>query len=493
MMFRGACLCVLFMACATVDSGSADRNVVFGKLPVTTTMVNDNRATRAADALCSRGGDGVVTIDIRQQAGLYEGTVLGILRDSDDDLEAAVLPLIERYGLGFGGVHRPTDGGPGCRAFVGGVRTVRPAATLPGVLAAPGMVLLPLSLPAQTKGIAFVTKPDGYVTRLDIPEDGVVEVKTVLVGSYTIEVVIDPLDAKGASKGNPSIGLLWSFIVERAADPPAPIVLFPDAGHDDQALTHRAEALVQRLRNTHLLETVKLSPWLSQVAQTRSQAIATAGTLSHRIDGQTPVDALNAVYADSPDPRGPVSRIAEVQAQASTLHDAWTALLDSPGHRYELLSSSSTHAGVGVVRGQDAIGRPTVSLVVVLGRRAPTADPMVAQQAWVERLNDDRQGRGLGVLAADEVLQRMARRLARACASSQTLSEQALGGPIAQMTLTEEPSFTKVVPLLVRTDDPSMMPFIEDAYDIDANTIGSAVVQQDDGMLVAVVLIGVRG
>jgi hypothetical protein len=61
------------------------------------------------------------------------------------------------------------------------------------------------------------------------------------------------------------------------------------------------------------------------------------------------------------------------------------------------------------------------------------------------------------------------------------------------MTLTEEPSFTKVVPLLVRTDDPSTMPFIEEAYDVDANAIGGAVVRQDDGMLVAVVLVGIRG
>jgi uncharacterized protein YkwD len=431
MIVRGVLLMGLLwsMSCATAVVSSSDRNLVFGKLPAAAAMVNDNRATRAADALCDRRTDGVVSMDIRQQAGLYEGTVLGILRDTDDALEAAVLPLVAQLNLDFGGVHRPADGSEGCRAFVGGVRTVRPTSSLPGLLPAPGLVLLPLSMPAQTKGIAFVTKPDGYVTRMAVPDDGVVEVKTAVVGSYTIEVIIDPLDDSGSSRGNPSVGLLWSFVVERAADPPAPIVLFPDRGHDDTALTHRAEALVQRLRNTHLLETLKLSPWMAQVANSRGQGIAAAGALSHRIGGQSPVDALAAVYAASPDPRGPVSRIAEVQAQASTLDDAWSALLDSPGHRYELLSSSSTHAGVAVVRGQDGIGRATVSLVVVLGRRAPTADPAIAQAAWIERLNDDRSGRGLGVLAADEVLTRMARRLARACASSQTLSDRALVAP----------------------------------------------------------------
>jgi uncharacterized protein YkwD len=485
-------LAIASLVCATCATTSANETSTTTLAALNLQAVKeDSRAARAAELLCERGTDGVVDADIRQQTGLYEGALLGIVRDNIDDLRTTAQALVQQQQLEFAGTHHTTGSRP-CFALVAGRNVLRPLTTLPTLIERTGEMRIALGLTPQQKAIAFIAKPDGYVQRISIDADGVLVFQTPVPGSYTLEVITDKLVA-GAPAQAPEVALLWPFVVEQNSIPPTPAVLFPDEGHSDQALTSRAQALLLRLRNDQLIDSLKFAPLLGDVAQQRAQAIAAAGVVNHRVGGQGPDVAVDAAYQRAPDARGPLRSIVEVQAQGSTLADAWGALLDSPGHRYELLSTTSTHAGVAMARGTDAAGRNMVSLVMLFGRRAPTTDPNKAIEEWSTRVNAERTGAGLMPLQSDDHLNRMARRLARASAQSQQLRDDLLGGPIAQLTIDDEPAFTKVVPVLVRTDAPTTIVPPLAAQDADANRLGMAVEAQADGMLVVVVLIGVRG
>ncbi len=488
----------------------------------------------AAALLCARDTDGVIDDDARHAAHLVDGQVVGLLERAADAAAAraalarAAGPLLVEKRMTHAGVAvGRTPSGQACAALVAVRRLITlnaQDAPLPEALS-PGapLVLAPLDFPGRDRPEAtlYVLKPDGFVTRsalsttcapdpvaaaraaatrgrvgADDPDCRPrVSVPTKAQGRYVAEVVVD--DAAGPS--DPEVALLWPFVVGKPKAPPFPEVLFPDKGHSDIALTHRAEALFQRLRNEELIEPFKVSPELVDVATRRAKAVAARGSLGHRVPlpgaGGAATDAaqdLAARYAG--DPRVQFKKLAEVQAQASTLADAWQALLDSPAHRYVLVDTSFTHCGVAVARGVDAAGRATINLVALLARRPPKRDPEETRETILEAANDARDKRGLAALEDNIHLDKIATRLAGAMRDQKKVDETLLGGPVARVALEADASLARVKPLVARNNDPLLImdngvpPLL---LDIDATKAGvGTAMDPDEGVFYVVVLAG---
>lgn len=426
-------------------------------------ITRDPKLEEAAILLCARDTDGVIDEDVRRAANIAEGQVLGLVRKglTDDDAGASlsrdVVPLLTSSRITHAGAVRvPAHGGGTCAALVGVRRALQVRAPLPSSLPSKQRIDVDVAVPADKVAVLYVTKPDGFVARFPVASEaghGAVSVPTKADGRYVLEVLVD--NAKGPR--DPEVALFWPVVVGTltAKEAPFPEVLFPDEGHDDGALTHRAEALVQRLRNEQLIDPFKVSPALLDVAAVRAQAVAQRGSLGHRVDNIDPREELRIRYGD--EPRAQFLRFAEVQASGSTLADAWAAMLDSPAHRYELVDTSFTHCGVGVSRGKDAAGRPTVTMVALLGRRPPNRDPDATRATILGAANEARETRGLDALVESAHLNRVATRLAGAMRDAKRVDDTLLGGPVAQVAIEADASLTKVKPLVARNDDPLLL------------------------------------
>ncbi len=454
-------------------------------------LTRDPRLDEAAALLCARGGDAVVDDAIRVTAGIADGRVIGVLADSDDSAAAQVAALFAGVGLSHVGVHRGQSGGAPCVAAVGARRVIGVQTLPPSVSSTRTPSTLAVSLTSTRMGTVFVLGPDGFVDRLPLERGTQVQELRLPYrreGRHVVEVIVDGVDADGRPKGNPEVALLWPYVRGTLQLPPTPAVLFPDAGHDDVALTHRAEALVQRLRNEQLLDPLKITPVLGETALERARGLG--GVLGHNIDGKNPKELLAAMYPA--DPRANFLRLAEVQARGSTLADAWAALTDSPAHRFELVSPGITHMGVAVVRGSDSLGRPTVTMVVLLARRPPNLDIPALKKKVVDDANAVRAQRGFSPLRVSDTLVSASDRLSRRMMEVRQVDATLLGGPIGSVALEADASMTKVIPFIARTDDPTSLAPFAALTEIDTTDVGVGLaLHPEDGAYYVVFLAGI--
>jgi uncharacterized protein YkwD len=452
----------------------------------------------AAALLCARDLDAVVDDDVRAAAGVWEGRVVGAMATSRRELIEKSAALFAGQGFTHIGVAESTSSdGRGCVAAVASRRLLE-VVSLPRVERLDDSVpsVVTVSLSRRREGRVFVLSPDGFVDRMGLEGSDKRQTLTLPFrrpGRHVVEVLVDDVDADGNARGAPEVALLWPYTRGRETlAMPVPEVLFPDEGHDDHALTFRAEALVQRLRNEQLLEPLKVSPALSEVALARARAVSSSATLGHRLDGEDPKTALRARFGD--EPRAQFIRLAEVQARGGTLKDAWETLVDSPAHRYELVSMGVTHVGVAVVRGRDALQREVVNLVMLLGRRPPSRDPVAFQKELLEATNKVRVQRGYDALSVSDTLESTARRLANRMMEVGRVDDTLLGGPVGEVALEADASMTKVHPLVARIDDPLLLGPFSPLLELDTTALGASfALHPVEGVFYIVVLAGVGG
>jgi len=458
-------------------------------------LARDRALDEAAAVLCARGGDAVVDDDVAATARVWDGQVTAALSTSADEARARVAALFADVGLShWGAAEGARPGGQPCFAAVGARRVVvvdeLPPAFVPD-RRAPARLTLTLS--PRKAGHVFVLGPDGLVDRLPVEGGGRAQTLTLpsrREGRHVLELIADDIDDDGAPRGAPEVALLWPYVRGHLALPPSPAVLFPDDGHDDVALSHRAEALVQRLRNEQLLEPLKVSPPLSSLAAERAAGVGKA--LGHIVLGVDPQKALSARFGD--DPRAQFVRLAELQARGSTLDDAWQALVDSPAHRWELVALGVTHMGIAVVRGQDALGREQKTLVALLGRRPPVREPAAVQRRLLDDTNATRTKRGLEPLVVSDTLEDAAVRLARRMMETGRVDDTLLGGPIGAVALEADASMTRVQPLVARIDDPLLLGPFPALLDMDTTALGAGLaLHPTEGVFYVCVLAGTGG
>ena len=470
---------LLWPACATSETAGEHGDAPQPVRPAWLTQAGsaaDARLDHAARALCARNTDGVIDAAFRREQGIWEGSVFGLVRtgpgaqDALNALEKEARPLLAAEAPTHTGYAQPSGPGTACVALVGVRRLVRVDGVLPLSVKEPGSFTFPVALPPGVHATLFVQKPDGFVLRVQLPGDhgGPPRAMLPAAGRYTAELVVQ----RDAGPPDPQVALLWPFAVEgdtRGAPPvpPVPAVLFPDAGHDDTALSHRAEALVQRLRNAQLIDTLKVAPVLVDLGHQRARAVSARGTLGHRTAGDAPAgDAAPAATADvreqldalaASQPRARFVRVAELQARASTLQEAWDALLQSPAHRAELVEQAYTHQGTSVVRGVDPAGRPTITLVILLARRPPERALDTVRTEVLTQANALRDKTGFGPLGESRHLQGLAQRLAERMRDAGSVDNTLLGGPIADVALEADASLERVTPFVGRLPDPLLL------------------------------------
>jgi uncharacterized protein YkwD len=366
-----------------------------------------------------------------------------------------------------------------CLAVVGARRLLKLTSPVPAAIGVDDAFPLEgkvLGEPA-TEIVLFATRPGGSVSRTPIPVNNGYFSQLITprrgAGRYTLELMLD----RG---GVPEVALLWPFRVGEPGEggplPPFPAVLFGDEGHDDLALSHRAEALVQRLRTEQEIDVLKVAPELLRVATSRAEALSSEAGLGHRRpSGRTPLDDLQRR-----EPGFEVLRLAEVQAQASTLKDAWLALLRSPSHRYELVHPQSTHFGAIVHSGRDAAGRRLVTLEVLLARRYSKHLLRRYSAELLRRINEARKAAGHDALRGDRTLSQVCARQAAFMADTGTAADGGLGEPVADLA-SALGTVTDVRSQLAALDDPFRLAPGGVALEPAMDAVGVAVAPERDG------------
>lgn len=465
-------------------------------------LKDDAKLEEVASLLCSRDTDAIIDKDARAATFLKDAQVAGVIGRGTTPAAAAAEVLDQApgvldpvFGTHKGAVLGQTPSGQDCLAVVVARRHADPVG---GTLSPPsdGAQLVEVVLhEGRTDPVLFVSRPDGSVRRIVLepyPSDGLMKAEQAVRfdrgdGVYTFELVVN------VGPEEPEIALLWQVLHgEKPRSPPAVDVLFPDEGHNDRALTRRAEALVSRLRTTQLLDTMKISPTLSKLAHQRVQALAGVGVLGHKVpSGQSAYAGLRALA-----PAFGVARLGEVQAQAGTLDEAWRALIQSPAHRYELVEPYNTHMGVAVQRAPDAAGRSLLSLVVVVVKKSSERSRAELSTELIGRFNLARNQAGSKPLRESKPLAALAAAHAEAMAKGGNLDEMTRNDdgetlPVAAFAQQRVPKLADVRAVMAKVSDPLRLAPSSATLAPEMRTIGVGLYPQGvDGQWYVCVLVG---
>lgn len=166
-------------------------------------------------------------------------------------------------------------------------------------------------------------------------------------------------------------------------------------------------AMLERLNRDRAVEGLAPLGWdarLADVARAHSEDMRVHGFFAHESPTTGEVDArLEAAGYLALEAR-------ENLALAPDVERASDNLLRSPGHRANLLSTTVSHVGIGIVRG-DSAGDPTMlTITQVFARPVAAATAAEVATAVGSILADFRKREGLGPLARDPALDELARK-----------------------------------------------------------------------------------
>lgn len=148
----------------------------------------------------------------------------------------------------------------------------------------------------------------------------------------------------------PVIDPALSRVVDRFRTPPSAgglqsLPFTVDAPRRRADLEDEMLALLNRARGAQGLAPLAADPDAAEVARRHSQDMFERGYFSHTTpEGQDPFDRLRAG-------RVRFGAAAENIALARTLPQAWQGLMDSPGHRENILGPAYRRVGIGIVDG----------------------------------------------------------------------------------------------------------------------------------------------
>ncbi len=249
-----------------------------------------------------------------------------------------------------------------------GVKTRPIVRALPdgGVIRIEGEVLPPFTGPD-----VFVTGNDGVVSRVRSTAGAS---KTAFkaevdcarrVGRQQIEITA--VDSSGST-------VLANFPVWCGEVAPLQITVAPSLD-DESPVTSEAEAelrmlgLVNADRAANGLPALALDEQVADVARAHSAEMHATGNVAH-------VSATTGSAADRVRSAGiRTAAVLENIARAYGVSEAEAGLMNSPGHRANLLSAAVTHVGIGIVFGEQVAGRREMFVTQVFTRVTPKVDP----------------------------------------------------------------------------------------------------------------------
>jgi hypothetical protein len=187
-------------------------------------------------------------------------------------------------------------------------------------------------------------RPDGTVDELSIRDGAARWIdRFPFPGEYRVEVV-----------DGDRVALLFSLFVD---GPPPPVPSLPGLASPVVPAEAEAEILgrLDELRARAGLAPVARFPAFAPHARAHAACLVQAGVVAHATDRCPGVPAL------AQRTHHPRAKHHEDVAVADTTAEAWERLVDSPGHRLNLLCDTCTHATVGV-----ALEPPRAFVVVEL-------------------------------------------------------------------------------------------------------------------------------
>jgi len=230
----------------------------------------------------------------------------------------------------------------------------------------------------------FVTHDDGATERLELGL-GHAGGFTARVGCGSHkgrqQVEITASDQKGST-------VLANFPVWCGVRPPESLTV--DASSDDAPVTQPDEAekrllaLVNRDRQAAGLPGLLWDDRVAEVARGHSEEMRRTKNVAHI--SPTTGSAADRVRAA----KIKTAVVLENVARAYGVGEAHQGLMNSPGHRTNIMSASATHIGIGVVFGDDVSGRREIFITQVFTRVPPKVNPQVAADLVMQRLAEVR-------------------------------------------------------------------------------------------------------
>jgi uncharacterized protein YkwD len=313
---------------------------------------------------------------------------------------------------------------------------------------------------------AFVTREDGAVERVDLaPAGGGRLTAELRCGSHRgrqqIEITAD--DKTGST-------VLANFPVWCGDDPPSTLTVHLDA--DETApIASREEAeerlvrLVNRDREKHGLPPLELDARLQGVARKHCEEMRETGVVAH-LSPRTgsASDRVRAGGIKS-------SVVLENVARAYGIAEAEEGLMNSPGHRANILSRDATHMAIGVVLGDDVAGRRELFVTQLFIRRTARIDRGTVAAQVRERVQRAR------AIDEDPRLSGVAQELADgiAAGSSPTDASQAANQRLSGMNL----PYAKVTTLVTTVADLAAFKPRDSLGDATIRAYGAGIAQGD--------------
>ncbi len=228
-------------------------------------------------------------------------------------------------------------------------------------------------LPPYQNPEVFITHETGKVTqpKVVIGEGGRIVARVSCEGHKGAQQIeITAVDVGGSA-------VLANFPVWCGEDPPRTATITPTiAGPVDNAADAERQmlALVNRDRKEGRLPPLVVDAVLSDIARGHSDEMHSTGDVAHV--SPTTGSAADRVKA------GGVSTalVLENVARAYGVSEAQQGLMNSPGHRANILSHDATHIGIGITLGDNSTGQRELFVTQVFTRVPPKIDPAQAQQ-----------------------------------------------------------------------------------------------------------------
>lgn len=215
---------------------------------------------------------------------------------------------------------------------------------------------------------AFVTREDGAVERLGLAPSGGGLTAELRCGTHRgkqqIEITAD--DQTGST-------VLANFPIWCGEDPPPTLIVHLDADEtapiaSREQAEERLVRLVNRDRERHGLPPLELDPRLQVVARKHCEEMRETGVVAH-LSPRTgsAADRVRAGGIRS-------SVVLENVARAYGIGEAEEGLMNSPGHRANILSRDASHMAIGVVMGEDVAGRRELFVTQLFIRKTARID-----------------------------------------------------------------------------------------------------------------------
>ena len=227
------------------------------------------------------------------------------------------------------------------------------------------------------------------------------------IGRQQIEITA--IDASGST-------VMANFPVWCNAEPPASITV--ELTEDDLTpVTSEKEAeermlrMVNRDREQHGLAALEVDARVAAVARAHSQEMHDTGVVAH-------VSPTTGSAADRVKAAGiGTSVVLENVARAYGVGEAQEGLMNSPGHRANLLSNQVTHIGIGILFGEEVSDRREMFVTQVFTR----VPPKIEHRAVVDRVHEKIEE--YRALTQDESLAELAQRYADDIGGGKTTEE----------------------------------------------------------------------